>query len=155
MSKVFRRRNALAVHELHYGPNMTPMVDVVMVILIFFMSSTAILGPEWFLKSSLPTTKAARASDDEPPRRVQIRLRATPAGARVDLDERADLTIDALATALREMSRERGAEKLVVLIAPDPNAGYEDVVRVHELCERLGLKRVGLFDAVAPAERNK
>ena len=34
---------------LHFGPNMTPMVDVVMVILIFFMASAAFMGDEWFL----------------------------------------------------------------------------------------------------------
>ena len=32
-----RGRTALRQWELRFGPNMTPMVDVVMVILIFFM----------------------------------------------------------------------------------------------------------------------
>ncbi|MFZ4431104.1 MAG: biopolymer transporter ExbD [Phycisphaerales bacterium] len=57
----FRNRSARATHESHYGPNMTPMVDVVMVILIFFMASAAILGPEWFIKSNLPVMAAAPA----------------------------------------------------------------------------------------------
>src|SRR5215813_7077601 len=56
--KHFRRRNAQALYDQHYGPNMTPMVDVVMVILIFFMASTAFLGPEWFLKTHLPRAGA-------------------------------------------------------------------------------------------------
>ncbi|MCP2732564.1 biopolymer transporter ExbD, partial [Limnofasciculus baicalensis] len=52
-----RKRNALAQHDLHYGPNMTPMVDVVMVILVFFMASAVFLGPEWYLKTAIPEVR--------------------------------------------------------------------------------------------------
>jgi len=38
----------------HVGPNMTPMVDVVMCILIFFMLGSSFVMPELFLKSSMP-----------------------------------------------------------------------------------------------------
>jgi len=38
---------------------MTPMVDVVMVILIFFMASAAFLGAEWFLKAAIPSKRGA------------------------------------------------------------------------------------------------
>lgn len=40
-----------------FGPNMTPMVDVTLVILIFFMASATIAGHEWFLKADLPQTQ--------------------------------------------------------------------------------------------------
>jgi len=49
-----RRRNVLT-RSSRFGPNMTPMVDVTLVILIFFMASTAIAGHEWFLRAQLPT----------------------------------------------------------------------------------------------------
>ena len=42
----------------HFGPNMTPMVDVVMVILIFFMASAAFVGEEWFLFAAIPVQAA-------------------------------------------------------------------------------------------------
>jgi len=48
-----RRRNVLT-RSSRFGPNMTPMVDVTLVILIFFMASTAIAGHEWFLRAQLP-----------------------------------------------------------------------------------------------------
>lgn len=157
MTKPFRKRNALAVHEMHYGPNMTPMVDVVMVILIFFMSSTAILGPEWFLRSSLPTVKANAASSDQQPKRVQIRLRSTADGTRLDIDDQTNLAMDALAPALRGLLKDRTPESLVVLIAPEPSTPYADVVRVHELCEQLQLKKVGLYQPAgnAPVDASK
>jgi len=54
----FRPRGAASRGTLHFGPNMTPMVDIVMVILVFFMASAAFVGPEWFL--------AAQAVDRQP-----------------------------------------------------------------------------------------
>ena len=43
----------------HVGPNMTPMVDVVMCILIFFMLASSFVMPELFLKSSMPAIDKA------------------------------------------------------------------------------------------------
>jgi len=149
MSKPFRKRNALAVHEMHYGPNMTPMVDVVMVILIFFMSSTGILGPEWFLKSSLPTVKPNATAVNQETKRVNIRMRVTPNGTRLEVDDRKDVPIDGLAAVLRPFLDGRSPETLIVPIMPDPGTPYDDVVRVHEICERLQLKKYGLIN---PAE---
>tara|TARA_R110002073_G_scaffold336260_2_gene531546 strand:+ start:96711 stop:97211 length:501 start_codon:yes stop_codon:yes gene_type:complete len=48
-----KRRNVLA-RSSRFGPNMTPMVDVTLVILIFFMASASIGGLEWFLQAELP-----------------------------------------------------------------------------------------------------
>lgn len=52
-SRPLRQRNIFAGTG-RFGPNMTPMVDVVLVILIFFMAATTIVGQEWFLKADLP-----------------------------------------------------------------------------------------------------
>ena len=54
-----RKPRPLARRNVHtrssrFGPNMTPMVDVTLVILIFFMASASILGHEWFLRADLP-----------------------------------------------------------------------------------------------------
>lgn len=61
--RAFRDRSPLNAggtgHGLGFGPNLTPMVDVVMVILIFFMAATSLLGPEWFLPAGLADPQAA------------------------------------------------------------------------------------------------
>src|SRR5262245_65539597 len=46
--------------QVHYdsGPNMTPLVDVVMVILIFLMLAGSFAGAEHFLISNQPLTKS-------------------------------------------------------------------------------------------------
>ncbi|MBL4699534.1 MAG: biopolymer transporter ExbD [Phycisphaerales bacterium] len=48
-----KQRNVLT-RSSRFGPNMTPMVDVTLVILIFFMASASIAGHEWFLRADLP-----------------------------------------------------------------------------------------------------
>jgi len=52
-SRALNQRNVLT-RTARFGPNMTPMVDVTLVILIFFMASATIAGPEWFLRADLP-----------------------------------------------------------------------------------------------------
>src|SRR5256885_8124330 len=79
MKRPFRRRSALHAWELNYGPNMTPMVDVVMVILIFFMASASFAGSEWFLKTAIPkqgTAEAPKADKPDPFKLPPARFRS-------------------------------------------------------------------------------
>jgi biopolymer transport protein ExbD len=138
----YRRRNAQALYESHYGPNMTPMVDVVMVILIFFMASTAFLGPEWFLKTYLPTRGSAATADQS--KRMQVELKAGLEGAVVTLNGEGGLSIGGLEARLAEELRRTPAADIVVPIEASADVAYEDVVRVHEVCQRLGIGKVGL-----------
>src|SRR5690348_4168645 len=52
--------------KVHYdsGPNMTPLVDVVMVILIFLMLCGSFGGIEHYLASNLPVVKSGGAKSD-------------------------------------------------------------------------------------------
>src|SRR5690348_11081756 len=79
-SRRHHRRGALASWELHYGPNMTPMVDVVMVILIFFMASTSVLGPEWFLKTALPVVSKSASVNPESSKQVRLSFEMKASG---------------------------------------------------------------------------
>jgi biopolymer transport protein ExbD len=142
-SPPFRRRNAAAVYQQHIGPNMTPMVDVVMVILIFFMASAAIMGPEWFLKTSLPVKGQAAGTSIEPVR-VRVVLTQSAVGTRV--------SVDGVEMAMAEVERSLGGKKsastdgIVVLVKPAAEVPYDAVVRVHEICAKLGITKVGLTD---------
>jgi len=137
----FRDRSARAVHESHYGPNMTPMVDVVMVILIFFMASAAILGPEWFLKASLPV--AGGKADAKPPVRLTITVEASGLGLQVDQGEIRRVERDALASSLAGAMKQAGRE-CVGVVKPGADAPYELVVAAFEACTKAGLLKSGL-----------
>jgi len=47
------------------GLMMTPMVDVVLVILIFFMASTTIAGYEWFLQAAVESPDGSSGAQEE------------------------------------------------------------------------------------------
>jgi len=56
--------------QVHYdsGPNMTPLVDVVMVILIFLMLAGSFGGTEQYLESNMPITNKGVGKSDEKPK---------------------------------------------------------------------------------------
>src|SRR5947199_9715468 len=55
--------------KIHYdaGPNMTPLVDIVMVILIFLMLCGSFVGNEHFLVSNLPISQGGLGNVPPPP----------------------------------------------------------------------------------------
>lgn len=145
-SRRHHRKGAQASWELHYGPNMTPMVDVVMVILIFFMASTAVLGPEWFLKTSLPVvSKAAAASPDaSKQKRLSFEMKPGGGGALFTGEGLTDASPGEFAARVKQAVDEVGAPNIVVLLAPDVKVPYQAVVRAHEDCRRHGVDKVGM-----------
>ena len=119
MSRTWRRRNALALYDSHYGPNMTPMVDVVMVILIFFMASTAFLGPEWFLKTHLPTVGSKAPTDAPEQTRLRVVLSVGPQNKTLASVSGADgLTMEQLETKITDEAKRGRPDQVVVLVNP-------------------------------------
>jgi biopolymer transport protein ExbD len=145
-----RRRSALHQYELRFGPNMTPMVDIVMVILIFFMAGTTIMGPEWVLRSSIPVHApggtAGDAASDEPRVQVVLSLRSIAGRTVVTGSTLQQAGIDEVAPWLAQFVRGAGAAEIVVLLQPAADVPYRDVVTLHDACEAAGVT-VGLVDA--------
>lgn len=162
IARPYRRRGALHQWELHFGPNMTPMVDVVMVILIFFMASTAFLGPEWFLRAHVPPEEPAaggQVSDpvfELPEVRLHVRLGVVDGVTYADGFGREGLALEAFEALAAEVAgdivpperpgRDLGdtAGEPVVVIEPAEDVPYNDVVRAHDACTRAGFRRVAL-----------
>lgn len=150
-TRPLHHRGALRRWELRFGPNMTPMVDIVMVILIFFMAATALLGPEWFLRTALPGYGASGGSAGDPfalpPARFDLRLALDSEGRTVATGlGAAALTLDDLEPQLDSLGADALGAGVLILIAPAPDVPYRDVVRVHDACTRAGITQVGLQD---------
>lgn len=135
---------------MHYGPNMTPMVDVVMVILVFFMASTAVMGPEWMLRTALPVRRAA-ALPSEVPReevRLDVTVRVAPGGHVLIEGAGIEGGDDrALAAALEREAARVGPENVTLLVTPSADVPYDDLVRLHEICHALKITKIGLLEA--------
>lgn len=151
MSAGLPSRSALRQWELRFGPNMTPMVDIVMVILIFFMAGTAFVGPEWFLRAALPAARAGPGPGEDPfalpPARFEISLlvdsgRTLATGVGLVGAPLADLE-----RALDDLGREARGTGVIILLRPAAPVPYRDVIRVRDACERAGLTKVGLLEA--------
>lgn len=141
--------------KVHYdsGPNMTPLVDVVMVILIFLMLAGSFVGAEHFLVSNLPLSASGAGNvqmpagfiPDEP---IDIRVdspspdKFVATAGRIRTDD-----VKVLASQLRAMRQALNAagkpdDKIQVKIGPGKNVKYRFLVQVYEAALDAGYKKV-------------
>lgn len=153
MSRGFRRRDARTTWEMHYGPSMTPMCDVVLVILIYFMASTSFAGAEWFLKAGIPKEGKSESKQPEgadplalPPARFDISL-VTVEGKTVARGQGVgEGPLEGLEAKFAELARGLSGEELVVVIRPEAGVPYPDVIRAQDAAMKAGIQKVGLMD---------
>lgn len=132
--RAFKRRSVLDHAPGSGVPNMTPMVDVTLVILIFFMASATIAGPEWFLRAGLPDEPVSSALGLPSPV-VRIEVYLGPGGARVR-GFAGDQSLDEAVRRVRGLEPSVAAG-LVVEIETSDSVAYADLVTLHgALAER-------------------
>ena len=146
-----------ASKKIHYdsGPNMTPLVDVVMVILIFMMLVGQFIGAEHYLVSNLPISQSGAGSAQLPPgyipdEPIDIRVDSpTPDKYLATVDAGRIKTGDAaqLESALRQMRLNlnkagKSDDKLQVKIGPGKSVKYRFLVEVYEAALNAGYKKV-------------
>lgn len=117
--------------------NLTPMVDVVMLLIIFFLVGSQFNKPERQYEINLPT-----ASDAQP-------LTSLPDEIVVNVDKNGVLLVDgetltaaALEATLREAQRRY--EDQVVIIRGDAEGAYQNVMNILNLCKRTRITNVQL-----------
>jgi biopolymer transport protein ExbD len=131
------------------------MVDVVMVILIFFMTWMSFVGAEWFLRTALPKqgaqseTGAATADPFKlPPARFEITLSAGPGGQTVAFGEGLPPEpIDTLPARLANLAKGVTQDDIVLVIRSEAAVPYGDVIKAHDAAAAAGIAKVGLMDA--------
>jgi len=141
------KRSALRQWEQRFGPNMTPMVDIVMVILIFFMAGTALVGPEWVLRAAIPAEGrggGGAAPFELPAARFEVGLAVSGGGTVVSGLGLADGTLAEAEGALAALGADSAGANLIVMLRPAADVPYRDVVRLHDACEKAGITRVAL-----------
>lgn len=126
--------------------NLTPLIDVVFLMLIFFMVSTTFLK-EADLQIALPEASQQPSRQEGQPIRVTI----NPQGNFfVNGRELVNTQIDTVERALAEALGEREAENTPVVIRADGATNHERVVTAMDAAQRAGLRRVGI--ATVPRE---
>jgi biopolymer transport protein ExbD len=162
MSSGGGKKGPLKKMSAHVGPNMTPMVDVVMCILIFFMLGSTFLATEQFLQSSTPAIDKAglgqeSTSNKMPAVRLNIKVRRQGDDTWVSAFDSAllkmnkvDDTDQTQNKAISEFFVQKNATlspDVQIIIQPDKMVPYQDVITVYDYCVKAKFKQV----AFAPA----
>ena len=123
--------------------NITPLVDVVLVLLIIFMVVTPLLQRGYETKVPPKVT-----TNQPPPTNLdQIVLRLTEDGYM--FINREQLTERDFLTKLDEVTK--GRENKVVFFAADGNLSYDKVARFMDMCNDHGAKNLGIvLDDINP-----
>ena len=138
-------------HDEDLSINLTPLIDVVFLLLIFFMVSTT-FNRESRLQIALPeATVEQTVAEDTPLLEVQI-SRAEQFAVKGPSDELARPLINTDSETLYRALQEAlvpGTDPVVVIRA-DRQAPHEAVVRVMDAARRLELRRVTFATLTTP-----
>jgi len=139
------RRSVLGDPAAHTGPMMTPMVDVVLVILIFFMGSATIAGHEWFLRAGVIAQATERDGTGTgvalsiPDAVLEVRLVDTARGVRVVGLGANPLTIEEARTRIDAIDARPDAGLSCVLSA-DPRVRVRELIAIHDALAAEGVR---------------
>lgn len=132
-----RQKHRLVTAKLH----MAAMIDIVFLLLIFFMCTTTFARPEEDLPTQLPAESPAESLlDDFDP--VLIDLRQVDGRVRILCDGQVcgdDRELGAMLRARRAIA------DVPVIIRGEGEVPFGNMVHVLDLCYRLGLHRVAYF----------
>jgi biopolymer transport protein TolR len=117
--------------------NMVPFIDVMLVLLIIFMVTAPLITTGLI---DVPTVGKAQ---QRPQSVIEVLVGSDEKlRLRVDQEEPAALTLGQLASRVR--AKQAGNAEVPVVISADRSVRYENVVRVMDVLQKAGVKRVGL-----------
>ncbi len=121
--------------------NMTPLIDVMLVLLVIFMITAPLMSSS--LKLDLP--KADGAQPNEAPQFISVAL--DPQGQLFFGDEK----VDAAAFAARVADAARKNPRTEVQLRADKGVPYGRVAEVIGVVQKAGLSRIGFVTEPTPA----
>jgi len=126
--------------------NVTPLIDVVLVLLIIFMVVVPLVESRFILalpESDIPPQELPEEEDKKTPLLVHL----SESGV-VSLNDEV-LTLDQLNDKLRKVLRRR--QDKVVFFDADPKANFGFSVDVMDLCRGAGARHIGVVEVEADA----
>lgn len=120
------------------GVNLTPLIDVVFLLLIFFMVSTT------FTKESRLNLELPSAQGDIAPQEAKVLEVVIDAQGRYRLNEQAlvDHTVQGLMAGMREIAGDD--TELPVIITADAKSPHQAVITAMDAAGRLGFAKLSL-----------
>ncbi len=116
--------------EEDFGMDMTPMIDVVFLLLIFFMVSTVFVDFNRQMDLALPTSKSSKV--DETPKSLEIEMTADK---QIFFDGK-KVTLSSLEKMLDGVTPE---QKKTAIIRADKILPYGDVIKLMGILQSVGV----------------
>jgi biopolymer transport protein ExbD len=128
------------------GINLTPMIDIVFLLLIFFMVGTRFTELEREFKIQLPSVSEAQP------------LTSLPDEITINVSSDGELRVDGIEMTLQELeNRLQTAKKHYsdqsVIVRGDANGTYQNVMDVLAACNRSGIQAVSLANRLSTKDR--
>ena len=120
--------------------NVTPMVDVMLVLLIIFMVSAPLLTVG--VPIDLPQTQAANLDLEREPLAISVNVKG-----QVFL-QNTEIKLDELVPKLKAITEARGGAEERIYVRGDRNVDYGTVMRVMGRLSAAGFRRVGLVTEI-------
>ena len=117
--------------------NVTPLIDVVLVLLIVFM----VLVPKLLNQTSIDIPPKAPDNVETPPASDQLVATGGEDG-RVAINGEA-VALEALPDKVRTLMQNRN--KKLMFFNPEDSATYGDVIKVMDICRGAGVKTLGIM----------
>jgi biopolymer transport protein TolR len=127
--------------------NVTPLVDVMLVLLIIFMVAAPLLVAG--VPIDLPDSRAGALKQDQAPIQVSI-----DASGRAFIDEQA-IPADTLGAKLAAIAEERKGDDPRVYVRADSTLDYGNVMRVVGEVNAAGFRKVALISEAAGTDEQR
>lgn len=125
--------------------NVTPLVDVTLVLLIILMVAAPLIAATPSIKVALPRASTADETQKSPLSLILQREPSGSVGLFVDGRRSDEPAVRKLIPALLQRTRE-----LQAVIAADKGIAYGEVMRLVDLVKELGVTRFALLTETAP-----
>jgi biopolymer transport protein ExbD len=127
--------------------NLTSMIDVLFLLIIFFMVGTKFIESEKQIELKLPQVSSQQALSAAPEKKVVNVYR----DGQITLD-RQDVTLGELSTRLEAAHSQYRA--LGVMVRGDAQTPFERVANVLAACKRAGIADLSISVEIASADKN-
>ncbi len=130
--------------KIGFSIKMTPMIDVIFLLMIFFIMTLNIQDPEGFLKNRLPDQTAPTVSDRQTDWEVvRIHLAVRKGQPHIFLQKRLINDLPDLLRNLNLLPRD-----IMIVIEPESKIAYKHVIGVYDTC--LKSQKTNIVFSVPP-----